>query len=211
MLHTLRWLCISSGKAGWPWVEWSSGEWLTLGPRVDTRELPCIFSTAISAVPQEMMNFLRSSGWIRQKAFNPEIQHFARKCWFVSLPLSPPPPAFCLRAVTECEVAWTESFSVLPRDGCGKSWCKMCKMGWQSDTEEHHESASGTSCSDSWTTPRFSCWANSKREFSQSPREVEPSWTCMKKLHSTHKHKIIQILFPGDLGSFPFQHTQTSG
>ena len=40
----------------------------------------------------------------------------------------PPPPAFCLRAVTECEVAWTESLSVLPRDGCGKSWCKMCKM-----------------------------------------------------------------------------------
>ena len=29
------------------------------------------------------------------------------------------------------------------------------------------------SCSDSWTMPRFSC-SNSKREFSQSPREAEP-------------------------------------
>lgn len=77
-------------------------------------------------------------------------------------------------------------------------------MGWQSDTEEHHESASGTSCSDSWTTPRFSCWANSKREFSQSPREVEPVEPAWKSCILLTRLTSTRFSSPETWGLFPF-------
>jgi hypothetical protein len=83
-----------------------------------------------------MMNFLRSSGWIRQEAFNPEIQHFTRK--------SPLPRRFVYEPSQN--VKWLgpslfRSFRVTDVAKAGVKCARWIKMGWQSDTkEEHNES-----------------------------------------------------------------------